>query len=91
VVEKELNKWTQQAMNPEVEVAFEAITSASFAATVGAKDRAQATGEGKFQEKENEPRLRHYLLETESALKEAISTLTLREGLHNPTLSAGRR
>jgi hypothetical protein len=31
----------------------------------------------KTQEKENTPRLRHYLLETENALKESISTLTL--------------
>jgi hypothetical protein len=76
-VERELAKWTKNALNPEMESAFEAITSATFAATVGAKDRAQATGGAKSQQKENTPQLRHYLLETENALKESLSTLTL--------------
>lgn len=76
-VERELAKWTKNALNPEIESAFEAITSASFAATVGSKDRAQVSGEGKSQQKENTPQLRHYLLETENALKESLSTLTL--------------
>lgn len=76
-VERELAKWTRNAMNPEIESAFEAITSAAFAATVGAKDTAQISADAKSQEKENTPQLRHYLLETENALKESISTLTL--------------
>ena len=70
-VERELDKWTKNAMNPEIESAFEAITSASFGATVGVKDHAQLSGEGKSQEKYNSPQLRHYILETESALKES--------------------
>lgn len=76
-VEKELAKWTKNALNPEIESAFEAITSASFAANVGHKDKAQLSGEARAQQKENVPQLRHHLLEAENALKEAISTLTL--------------
>jgi hypothetical protein len=76
-VERELAKWTKNALNPEMESAFEAITSASFAASLGQKDKAQFSADAKTQEKENAPQLRHYLLETENALKEAISTLTL--------------
>lgn len=76
-VEKELARWTKNALNPEIESAFEAITSASFAANVGNKDKAQVSGDAKSQQKENLPQLRHHLLETENSLKEAISTLTL--------------
>lgn len=76
-VERELDKWTKNALNPEIESAFEAITSANFSANIGKKDAAQLSGGASAQEKENAPRLRHYLLETEGTLKEAISTLTL--------------
>lgn len=76
-VENELAKWTRNALNPEIESAFEAITSESFMANVGIKDRIQLKGEARAQEKENTSPLRHHLLETENSLKEAISTLTL--------------
>jgi hypothetical protein len=76
-VERELERWTKNALNPEIESAFEAITSLSFASALGKKDQAQLSGERKAQEKENTPQLRHYLLETENAIKESLSTLTL--------------
>jgi hypothetical protein len=77
VVEAELSKWTKNALNPEIESAFEAITSNTFGGSIGAKDRAQINAENRSQEKENSPQLRHHLLETENALKEAIYSLKL--------------
>ena len=78
-IEKEIKKWSQNALNPEVESAFEAITSANFSAVVSAKDTAQVGGDIKSQEKEKIPQLRHHLLETENSLKEAINSLTLKD------------
>ena len=76
-VEREIQRWSKNALNPEIESAFEAITSASFSAKVGMKDTAEAGGDVKNQETEKVPQIRHYLLETENALKEAIASLTL--------------
>jgi hypothetical protein len=78
-VEKEIEKWSQNALNPEVESAFEAITSASFSANVGKKDVSTLNGELKNQESEKSPHLRHYLLETENSLKDALSSLSLKD------------
>lgn len=77
LVEQELAKWTKNALNPEIESAFEAITSNSFGLTAGPKDSAQITGKSELQEKQSAPQLRHHLLETENALKEALFTLKL--------------
>jgi hypothetical protein len=38
-VERELARWTKNALNPEIESAFEAITSANFAANLGENAR----------------------------------------------------
>lgn len=76
-VESELERWTKNALNPEIESAFEAITNSSFSANIGDQKRASVSGKSLAQEKENAPKLRHYLLETENALKESISTLSL--------------
>jgi len=76
-VEREIAKWSKNALNPEIESAFEAITSASFSTRVGQKDTAEAASDLKNQETEKTPQIRHYLLETENALKESIASLTL--------------
>lgn len=78
-VEREINRWSRNALNPEMESAFEAVTSASFAANVGKKDVGQLSADRKNQETEKLPQLRHHLLETENAIKEALSTLTLKD------------
>lgn len=78
-VEKELEKWTKNALNPEMESAFEAITSAKFHSALEAEGVGSTGGSIEEQERENVPQLRHYLLETENALREAIFTLKLAE------------
>lgn len=78
-IEKEINKWTQNALNPEIESAFEAIISARFSASIGRKNNSQIKGSSQNNEKENVTQLRHHLLETENSLKEAINSLTLKD------------
>ena len=79
-VENEINKWSKNALNPEMESAFEAVSSESFAAKVKAEQVGEAGGELKTQHTEKTPTIRHHLLETENALKEAISSLTISKG-----------
>lgn len=79
-VENEIKKWSKNALNPEIESAFEAISSESFTAHVGEEHVAQAGGEQKKQFTEKTSTIRHYLLETENSLKEAISSISLSKG-----------
>lgn len=76
-VESEIKKWSRNALNPEVESAFEAITSEAFLAKAGKKDVAELSVDAKRQNTEKVPQIRHHLLETENSLKEAIASLTL--------------
>lgn len=79
-VENEINKWSQHALNPEMESAFEAISSESFSTKVQATQVGEAGGELKAQHTERITTIRHHLLETENALKEAISSLSISKG-----------
>jgi hypothetical protein len=79
-VEDEISKWSKNALNPEIESAFEAVSSESFAAKVKAAQVGEAIGELKAQHTEKIPTIRHHLLETENGLKEAISSLTISKG-----------
>ncbi len=79
-VENEINKWSKNALNPEMESAFEAVSSESFAAKMKAEQVGEAGGELKTQHTERIPTIRHHLLETENSLKEAISSLTISKG-----------
>jgi hypothetical protein len=79
-VEHEINKWSKNALNPEIESAFEAVSTESFAAKLKAEQVGEAGGELKTQHTEKTPTIRHHLLETENALKEAISSLTISKG-----------
>lgn len=76
-VEEEIRKWSKNALNPEIESAFEAISSESFSASIKQETVGEASGEKCTQQTEKNPTIRHYLLETENALKEAISSLTI--------------
>lgn len=79
-VENEINKWSKNALNPEMESAFEAVSSESFGAKLKAEQVGEAGGELKTQHTEKIPTIRHHLLETENALKEAISSLSISKG-----------
>src|SRR5690606_31626821 len=76
-LERELERWNAKALNPEVESAFEAVTSAAFNTQFGKKDVLAFGGEAKLQDKENIQQINHHLLETENSLKQSISQLSL--------------
>lgn len=76
-VEAEIEKWSKNALNPEIESAFEAISSETFAASLKPESVGEVGGEIRTQQTEKTPTIRHYLLETENSLKEAISSLTI--------------
>ncbi len=76
-VEREIKRWSKNALNPEVESAFEAINSESLNARLKNDKAGEFGGELKNQKTEKESVLKHHLLETESSLKEAISSLSL--------------
>lgn len=82
-VEDAIKKWNKNALNPEVESAFEALASDTFTTKAKAKDILEAGSEHKNQHSEKVPVIRHHLLETESTLKEAIADLKLK---HNHVL-----
>jgi hypothetical protein len=79
-LESEIKKWSRNALNPEIESAFEAVISESLNAKLTAKEIGEAGAEKKTQNTEKIPQIRHHLLETENGLKEAISSLTLADG-----------
>lgn len=76
-IEREIDRWSKNALNPEVESAFEAITSEAFRAKINSEGIGDIGGELKNQKKEIDSILRHHLLETENSFKEAISSLKL--------------
>lgn len=76
-VEKEIKLWSKNALNPEIESAFEAISSEALSAKLKNEKIGEAGGEQKSQRTEKDSILKHHLLETEGSLKEAISSLSL--------------
>ncbi|UYG06839.1 P-loop ATPase, Sll1717 family [Halomonas sp. M4R1S46] len=78
-LEKSIEMWTKNALNPEIESAFEAITSDKFDLELGQKGVAKAGASEALSETEKTPRLKHHLLETEMELKSAISSLKLKD------------
>lgn len=76
-VEKEIQRWSKNALNPEVESAFEAISSEAFSVKAKAEMVGEFGGDLKNQKSEKDSFLRHHLLDTENSLKEAISSLNL--------------
>jgi hypothetical protein len=79
-VEEEIKKWSKNALNPEMESAFEAINSDSFSAKAKAEGVGEVGGELKTQKTEKITTIRHHLLETEGSLKEALSSLNVSKG-----------
>ena len=76
-VEQEIKRWSKNALNPEVESAFEAISSETLNARLKHENTGEFGGEIKNQKTEKESTLKHHLLDTENSLKEAISSLSL--------------
>ena len=76
-VEREIKRWSKNALNPEIESAFEAINSETLNAKLKNDNIGDVGAEQKTQETEKNSILKHHLLETENSLKEAISSLSL--------------
>jgi hypothetical protein len=76
-VEKVITKWSENALNPEVESAFEAVSQESISSTLGKEKVATLEGKVLQQSTETTPRIHHHLLETENELKGALSALSL--------------
>ncbi|QPN32125.1 P-loop ATPase, Sll1717 family [Diaphorobacter sp. JS3051] len=76
-VEKEIQRWSKNALNPEVESAFEAVSSEALNAKLEAEKVGGFAGGLKNQKTEKKSILRHHLLETENSFKEALSSLKL--------------
>lgn len=79
-IKKEVEKWSKNALNPEVESAFEAINSQALSATLKNEKIGEAGAEQKSQNTEKSAFFKHHLLDTENALKDAISSLKLSDG-----------
>lgn len=76
-IEGAIKKWSSNALNPEIESAFEAITSETVKGNLKAGDFGEVQADSGFQQTTKDTVLRHHLLETESIFKEAISSLKL--------------
>jgi hypothetical protein len=76
-VENVIQKWNENALNPEVESAFEAVSQQALSAIVGREGIGKADAKISQQSTETTPRIRHHLLETENELKSALSALSL--------------
>lgn len=78
-IEREIDAWSKNALNPEVETAFEAINSEALNAKLKNEKVGEVGGELKNQQTEKASILKHHLLDTENSLKEAISSLSLQD------------
>ena len=76
-LEAEIERWGKNALNPEIETAFEAITTDSISGRLGSREVGELGAKSTDQQTENYQRITHHLLQTEGSLKEAIASLSL--------------
>jgi hypothetical protein len=76
-LEEAISKWNQHALNPEMEGALQAIESDSIRAALKAEGVGEVAAEQKSEQKKTSSTISHNLLQTETALKEAIADLRL--------------
>lgn len=76
-VEEAIEKWNKNALNPEIESAFEMLNSEMVNAKLSNKNIGEVGAESKKQDTEKSSTIKHHLLETETTLKTAISSLKL--------------
>lgn len=74
-VESEINKFNRNSLNPEVEVAFEAINEMAMNATIENKSVGKFGGDVKTKDTDKTTKIKHHLLDAESTLKEALAEL----------------
>lgn len=76
-IEKAISHWNLNALNPEVESAFEVLVSDELTAKIKNEDIGEAGGSKKSQQTEKISTIKHHLLQTEGILKESIEDLKL--------------
>ncbi|MDX7861362.1 hypothetical protein SJR95_15190 [Aeromonas caviae] len=76
-IEKAIEKWNLNALNPEIESAFELLSTQNAELSAGVNDVAKVKVVAKEQTTDKTQKIKHHLLETEHELKEAIKNLKL--------------
>lgn len=76
-IEREILTFNKDALNPEVEVAFEMISEANDAVTLGNDKFGKLNIEDKRKETDHTELIKHHLLAKESRLKQALEDLKL--------------
>lgn len=78
-IEVEIESFNRDALNPEVEVAFEMINESSDSVQIGYDKIGKASVEDKSKITDKTEQIKHHLLEKETRLKQAIGDLRLRK------------
>lgn len=78
VIEEEIAKFNAEALNPEVEVAFEMVNEESLSGALGNDKIGKVGAEVKSKETDKTERIKHHLLAVEGRLKVAIADLRLK-------------
>lgn len=82
-IEKAIEKWNLNALNPEIESAFELLSTQNAELSTGVNDVAKVKVGAKEQTTDKTQKIKHHLLETEHELKEAIKNLKLQIRLYS--------
>ncbi|CAM2165122.1 hypothetical protein BLAT2472_10035 [Burkholderia latens] len=77
-IEREIREFNKEALNPEVEVAFEMIQERNYSAEAGKEKVAKFSGEHKNKSTDTTERIKHHLLDIEGRLKSALADLSLK-------------
>lgn len=78
-IETEIESFNRDALNPEVEVAFEMISESSESLSVGHEKVGKIAAEQKSKSTDKTEQIKHHLLAKETRLKQAIADLRLRK------------
>lgn len=76
-IQTEIVRFNKNALNPEVEVAFEAINEMALNTTLENKNVGKVSGDFRTKDTDKTSKIKHHLLDTETTLKNALSDLTL--------------
>jgi hypothetical protein len=77
-IEAEITRFNKNALNPEVEVAFEAINEMALNASLENKDIGKLGSEFRTKDTDRTSTIKHHLLEAETTLKVALGELKLK-------------
>lgn len=77
VLEKEIERFNKDALNPEVEVAFEMVNECTDAVSLGSEKVGKIDLKDSSKATEKTESIKHHLLEKETSLKQALGDLRL--------------